>query len=215
VVISSIISAATTNSFATVNNTGAAANYLNMTEDDSVTVTGTAPNGYTVDLVIKDPNGNFVSQNGIAVSGGNWSATGLNLSSLDNGILNVTATLSGTSYTTTNTAVTHDKTAPVIVITAQDPIKKTAVVITGRTDLANSNTLKVVIYEGTSSTPSNTWSNIAIASDGSFTTASSSFGFTGNPSSMKVQVFPTLSSAGDEAGNITQLKTETRNLSAN
>jgi len=43
----------------TVNNTGAAANYLNMTEDDSVTITGTAPNGYTVDLIIKDPNGNF------------------------------------------------------------------------------------------------------------------------------------------------------------
>ncbi|MFZ9793542.1 MAG: beta strand repeat-containing protein, partial [Gemmataceae bacterium] len=85
VVISSIISAATTNSFATVNNTGAAANYLNMTEDDSVTVTGTAPNGYTVDLLIKDPNGNFLSQNGISVSGGNWSVTGLNLSTLDDG----------------------------------------------------------------------------------------------------------------------------------
>lgn len=215
VAISTITSAATTNAFATVNNTGAAANYLNMTEDDSVTVTGTAPNGYTVDLMIRDPNGNFVRQNGITVSSGSWTVSGLNLSSLDDGVLTVTATLSGTSVTITNTSVTHDKTAPIIYITAQNPLKKTDAIITGRTDLSTGTNLTVEIYEG--ATLKTRWlvnSNASGYFSTSGVTPSSGSSNIGNGGPFTVKVFST-STTSDAALNITQMATASRSGAPN
>jgi hypothetical protein len=213
VVISSIISAATTNSFATVNNTGAAANYLNMTEDDSVTVTGTAPNGYTVDLLIKDPNGNFLSQNGISVSGGNWSVTGLNLSTLDDGILTVTATLSGTSYTTTNTAVTHDKTAPKIFNTTQSTVQKTSgAVYKGSSELASGTQISVGLYtDNTYSTLDHTLLTTTVDAQGNWSvTTTANLNNSTNPVYVRVQ--PS-SQTTDAAGNIVQKNDSSRTVS--
>jgi len=134
--------------------------------------------------------GTLISQNGISVSGGNWSVTGLNLSTLDDGILTVTATLSGTVVSATNTSVTHDKTAPIIDITAQNPLKKTDAIITGRTDLPTGTNLTVEIYEG--ATLKTRWAVTSNAS-GYFTTSgvtpSSGSGNIGNGGPFTVKDF--------------------------
>lgn len=211
--ITSILSGATTNSFATVNNTGAAANYLNMTEDDSVTVTGTAPNGYTVNLVIRDPNGNFVSQSGIVVSSGTWSVSGLNLSNLDDGVLNITATLSGTTTTTTNTAVTHDKTAPRIFNTTQTTVQKTSgAVYKGSSELASGTQISVGLYtSNTYATLDHTLLTTTVDAQGNWSvTTTSNLNNSTNPVYVRVQP---VSQTTDAAGNIVQINDSSRVVS--
>jgi large repetitive protein len=125
IAISSITSSATTDANAQVNNTvGSGANWLNMTEDNAVVISGTATGASAVDLVITDVNGNEMAVNGVGVTGGNWTTSALDLSNLDNGILKVTATLSGTSISATNQAVTHDELAPQIFNTTPSEIQK-------------------------------------------------------------------------------------------
>lgn len=213
VAISSITSGATTNGFATVNNTGAAANYLNMTEDDSVTVTGTAPDGYTVDLVIRDPNGNFVSQNGITVSSGSWTVSGLNLSTLDDGVLTVTATLSGTIVNTTNTSVTHDKTAPRIFNTTQSTVQKTSgAVYKGNSELAAGTQISVGLYSDSNYTNlDHTLLTTTVDAQGNWSvTTTSNLNNSTNPVYVRVQP---VNQTTDAAGNIVQKNDSSRVVS--
>lgn len=206
-----IYSASSTDSSATVDNTTASGKmYLNMTEDNSVTITGTAAGASTVDVTITDINSHTITVSGVTVSSGRWSASGIDLSSLDDGLLTVTASISGTSVTATNTEVTHDKTAPVTDITAQDPLKKTAAVITGKTDLSDGTLLTIEIYDG--ATLKAQWTSISVSS-GSFTTSgvspNSGSANIGNGGPFTINVYPT-STATDTAGNISQTVTETR-----
>jgi hypothetical protein len=205
--ISSITSAAASDSYGQVDNEGTAANWLNMTEDNSVTITGTATGGLPVDLKVSDPNGNYVSVNNLPVTGSSWSATGLNLSSLDNGTLTVVATLSGTLISAESTAVTHDKTAPVIYITAQSPVKKSAAVVTGKSDLPANTVLVVEIWEATMLAR---WSNVPVGASGYFTatgTPSTGTDNIGNGGPFTARAYAA-STALDTAKNITQLATK-------
>ncbi|NPC54662.1 cadherin domain-containing protein, partial [Caenimonas soli] len=201
--IGGITSAASTNTFAQVSNSGGGAAYLNMTEDDSVTISGTATSGFTVDIVVRDSNGNSVTASNVAVTGGNWSASGLNLSSLDNSTLTVTATLSGTSISATDSSVTHDKTALSIINTTQSPIRATSgATIKGVTDLPANTTLTVQIYTASdySGSPVQTLSPV-VQADGSWSAATTS-----NLSNNTTYYFRVSAPANtvDAAGNLVQ-----------
>ncbi|MBI2353743.1 MAG: DUF4347 domain-containing protein, partial [Deltaproteobacteria bacterium] len=204
IAIGSITSTASSDGYATVNNSGGAAAWLNITEDNTVTISGTATTGFTVDLVIVDASGNSLEYNNVAVDGsGNWSATNKDLSSLDNGTLTVTATLTGTSLSATNTSVTHDKTAPQIYITAPSPIKKTDALITGRSDLPSGTNLTVQVYDGATQKFSAT--NVVVDSTGYW---SVNAGNIGNAAQYEIRAFST-TAATDAAGNISQQTTKT------
>ncbi len=132
IAISSITSTVSENdAYGKILNTGSGASWLNMTEDNQVQISGTATAGFTVSVSVTDPNGRVVEVSGLAVSGGAWSTANLDLSSLDNGVLTVTATLDGTAYSAANTSVTHDKIAPRIFITTASVVDKTSPPIKG------------------------------------------------------------------------------------
>ena len=204
VAVGSITSTASTDGFGQVSNTAGGETYLNITEDDSVTISGTATNGFTVDLVISDANGNSVTATGVAVTGGAWSKTGLNLSSLDNGTLTVKATLSGTSLSASNASVTHDKTPNQIFITSQTTIPKNQATISGSSSLGSGVGLTVTIrnaadtatvWTGTTTTTAN--------GDWTVTTVNGTNLVGGSTGNVIIKVAPT-STNTDAAGNITQ-----------
>ena len=201
VAITSITSTASSNGSALVSNSGAGANWLNMTEDDAVTIAGTASGG-SVDLLITDVNGNFIELNGISVTGGNWSASGLNLSTLDNGTLTITATLSNTAIFDTDTSVTHDKLAPRIFNTTPGEIKKNGGVISGGSELPNTQLTVIVRDSGDTST---IWSSTSVLTDanGDWSVTTSGNLVSGASGTVIIKVQPT-TTATDTAGNISQ-----------
>ncbi|MEN9360488.1 MAG: hypothetical protein RL095_2023, partial [Verrucomicrobiota bacterium] len=175
IAISSITSTATTDTFAQVSNSGGGAAWLNMTEDNLVTVSGTATGASTVDITITDANGHELSYTGVSVSSGNWSITDKDLSSLDNGVLTVVATISGTSISATDTSVTHDKLAPFIINTTQTPIRASAgAVIEGSTDLPQNTTLTISIYSDSGRTTLDQSFTATVNADGSWSAPTAS-----------------------------------------
>jgi len=205
VTIGSITSAANTDAFGQVSNTSGGQNYLNATEDNSVTISGTATNGTTVDLVISDANGNSVSYTNLAVSSGSWSKSGIDLSNLDNGTLTVKATLSGTSINQTDTAVTHDKTPNQIFITNQTTIPKNQATISGSSTLGSGVGLTITIRD--SGDTSTVWTGTATtdaSGNWTVTTPNGTNLVSGNSGNVIIKVAPT-STNTDAAGNITQL----------
>jgi large repetitive protein len=204
VTIGSITSGATADAFGQISNGGAGANYLNVTEDNSVTISGTATNGFTVDLVISDANGNSLTVSGLTVTGGAWSTSGLNLSNLDNGTLTVRATLSGTALAATNTSVTHDKTPNQIFITNQTTIPKSQATIAGSSTLGSGVGLTVTVRDSTDTTTIYTGTTTTTANgDWSLTTPNGQNLVGGNSGNVIIKVAPT-STNTDAAGNITQ-----------
>ena len=135
--IDSIRSEAVTDTLALVNNAGAGASWLNGTEDNQVRVSGSATGSGTVDLTIADPLGRGLRITDLPITAGTWTTSALNLSSLEEGVLTVTATIRGTSVTVVNTSVTHDAWAPRIAITTPSQLKKNSVsFITGVSELS-------------------------------------------------------------------------------
>ncbi|MGY0201082.1 tandem-95 repeat protein [Leptothrix sp. BB-3] len=208
VAIGTISSGATTNANAIVGNSGGGASWLNLTEVANVSVSGTATGGSSVDLVISDANGHQVTVSGVAVSAGTWTASGVNLSSLDNSTLTVRATLVGTDATATNSAVAIDTRPPQIFNTTGSEIKKSAPVITGSSELPN--TVLTVSF-----TVSGTTQNVDVTTDanGRWTTAALLNSPTGNPSTSTVSVAPKVQTT-DAAGNIVKAVTWTQTLTA-
>src|SRR3569623_962563 len=207
VTIGSITSAAATDAYGSVNNSGAGANYLNITEDNSVAISGTATNGFAVNLTINDASGNSVAANNLTVTGGSWSASGLDLSNLDSGTLTVNATLVGTAISATNTSVTHDKIPNQIFITNQTTIPKTQATISGSSTLGSGVGLTVTIRNSTDM--STIWSGTATtdaSGNWSVTTPNGTNLVGANTGNVIIKVAPT-STNTDAAGNITQLVT--------
>jgi methionine-rich copper-binding protein CopC len=204
VAIGSITSAATADAFGQISNASGGASYLNVTEDNSVTISGTATNGFTVNLVISDASGNSVTVNNIAVSGGAWSASAIDLSNLDNGTLTVRATLSGTALSATNTSVTHDKTPNQIFITNQTTIPKSQATISGSSTLGSGVALTVTVRD--SGDTSTIWTGTATTTANGDWTVTSPNGtnfVSGNSGNVIIKVAPT-STNTDAAGNVTQ-----------
>ena len=172
ITIGSILSNSSANSFGRIINiVNGIDTYLNITEDDSITVSGTASSGFTVNLLVSDVSGNTVTTNNLAVTSGSWSVTLANswtIANLDNGTLTFTATLSGTSFNASNNSVTHDKIPFIIYNTSTDPLKRARAEIVGRTDLAVGTLLTIEILDGATSKAK--WTSVAVATGGSFTT---------------------------------------------
>jgi Notch-like protein len=195
-----IFSTATTDAFGQVSNAaGTAAGFLNVTEDNAVTITGTASAGFTVDVVITDPNGNNVTANGLVVTSGAWSRTGLDLSALDDGRLTITATLSGTEFVATNTAVVHDKSPNRVFITNQSTVPKTTPTFSGSSNVGSGVGLTVTVRDITDATTLATGTTTTTA-NGDWTLQTASLN---NDPNVIVKVAPTATNV-DAAGNITQ-----------
>jgi large repetitive protein len=204
VTVGNITSAASADAFGQVNNSGAGASYLNATEDNSVTISGTATDGFTVDLVVSDASGNSVTASNIAVNSGAWSVSGLNLSNLDSGTLNVRATLSGTSLNSTISTVTHDTIPNRIFITNQTTIPKTQATISGSSTLGSGVSLTVTIRD--SADTATIWTGTATTTasgDWSVTTPNGTNLVGANSGNVIIKVAAT-STNTDVAGNITQ-----------
>ena len=210
ITIGSIVSNSSANSFGKITNiVNGIDTYLNINEDDSITVSGTASSGFTVNLLVSDPSGNTVATNNLAVTGGSWSATLANswtIANLDNGTLTFTATLSGTAFSASNNSVTHDKTPYVIYNTSTDPLKRSSAEIVGDTDLPVGTLLTVEILVGATSKAK--WTSVAVATGGSFTTvgatlSSGSVNLGSGTTAVSVEIYST-SETTDLAGNITQ-----------
>ncbi|MBL8483503.1 MAG: DUF4347 domain-containing protein, partial [Rhodocyclaceae bacterium] len=92
---------------------------LSGSEDTSVNISGSSSNavGQTVTVTVSDGNAGTTDPSTTAVvqSDGSWSVSGMNLHGLIDGQLTVTATVSTANASTT---VLHDKTPPVLTITA-------------------------------------------------------------------------------------------------
>ncbi|MEN3112716.1 Ig-like domain-containing protein [Uliginosibacterium paludis] len=210
VAISGISSTASTNAAAVVSNSAGGASWLNLTEDDAVTISGTAAGASQVDLVITDANGHHVSVSGVSVTSGNWSATGINLSALDNGVLTVTATLSGTAVSATDSSVTHDTLAPRIFNTTPGEIKKNGGVIKGGSELANTSLTVTVAESGTTK-----WTGtVTTDASGNWTATTSGNLVSGSTGTVIITVAPT-SQATDTAGNIAQALSWSQAVTAN
>ncbi len=149
---------------------------LNRLEATNVTISGqsSAANGTFVDLVITDGSNNRITTSA-QVSGGNWSATGLNLSGLDNGTLSVTATLRDTAVSASGT-VTHDKAPPRLFITSPSVIARNNGTVSGSSlDLPIGTSLTIQFFAGTNPAANATAALTAtttVAADGTWTIAS-------------------------------------------
>ncbi len=203
VAIGSISSAASTNASAIVSNTaGTGASNLNMAEDANVTFSGTAAGATAVNLTITDINGHAVTVDNVSVTAGTWSATGVNLSGLDNGTLTVKATLSGTTVSATDSSVTHDKVAPFILDTTQSPIRATAgAIIKGSTDLTSGTVLTISIHTDAARTALAQTLTATVTADGSWSALTSAN--LGNNSTAYFTVTAPANST-DAAGNLVQ-----------
>uniref|UniRef100_UPI00037A7D5A DUF4347 domain-containing protein n=1 Tax=Leeia oryzae TaxID=356662 RepID=UPI00037A7D5A len=213
VTIGSITSTATADANGQINNTGSGLTYLNMTEDNAVTISGTATNGFTVNLVISDANGHSLSYSGITVSSGTWSKTGLDLSSLDSTTLTVKATLSGTAISATDTSVTHDTLAPRIFNTTQSTIAKTAssCVIKGVSELPAGTVLNISLYTNSGySTLDQATFTATVQADGSWSASPASN--ISNISTVYIKIAPSVTTV-DAAGNIVQSVLDSRTVS--
>jgi hypothetical protein len=85
--------------------------YVNIGNVANVPVSGTAENGAAVTLIVADAGAiHTVSQTATAGGGGAWSATGLNLTALNDGMVTYTATATDAAGNTgTSAAVTNTK----------------------------------------------------------------------------------------------------------
>ena len=211
ITIGSVTSTAVTDANAQVNNADA---YINMTEDNAVTISGTAAVGFTVHLVIADANGNSFDYTAIPVDGsGNWSLSTGDIGSLDSTTLTLTATLSGTSVSTTNTSYTHDAIAPRIFITNPSEIKKNGGVLYGGSELANTG-LTVTIRNDTDTTTVGTWTTTTNAS-GDWSVTTSGNLVSGASGNIIIRVAPTTAPATDAAKNIVGTAQITQYVAAN
>ncbi|MCB6182510.1 DUF4347 domain-containing protein, partial [Leeia sp. TBRC 13508] len=220
VTIGSITSTATANTYGLISNTSGGQSYLNITEDDAVTISGTAANGYTVDLVISDANGHSLSYTGLTVTSGGWTKAGLDLSSLDSTTLTVKATLSGTSISATDTSVTHDAIAPLIFNTTQSIVTKTAGVeikgtvslkTDGSPEITAGTAITVELYSDSNytGTPFETITT-SVLSDGSWL-ATTTKNISNSYSTIYIKVSaPT--NYTDNAGNLVQTVSESRSV---
>jgi large repetitive protein len=201
VAIGSIVSTATTDGFGVVNNSGAGASWLNMTEDNAVTISGTGTPSVVVNVVVTDVSGRRVETSTTVAGDGTWSVSGLNLSSLDNGVLHVTATIDGTNISHFDTSVTHDKNPYQIYLTTQSPFSRQQGVVTGITDLPAGTLLTVRILRADTNAEVFASSSVSVGSDGRFSfTPSSNVG----NYEIRIEVRPTdATTARDPAGNIT------------
>ncbi|MEY4327226.1 MAG: hypothetical protein RIS24_3397, partial [Verrucomicrobiota bacterium] len=206
--IESILSEAVTDTLGLVNNAGIGATWLNGTEDNQVRISGTATGSGTVDLTIDDPLGRGLRIMDLPITAGTWTTSTLNLSSLEEGVLTVTATIRGTSVTAVNTRVTHDTWAPRIAITTPSQLKKNSVsLITGVSELP----LKSLVVTIRNSTDTGNLAGPVTVS----TLASGNFSVSldpGNVNAARIQVAPA-SQETDAAGNIVQAVEKVQSLS--
>ncbi|WP_347247595.1 DUF4347 domain-containing protein [Zoogloea sp.] len=211
ITIVSVTSTAVTDANAQVNN---ADTYINMTEDNAVTISGTAAVGFTVHLVITDANGNSFDYAAIPVDGGgHWSLSTSDIGSLDSTTLTLTASLSGTSVSTTNTSYTHDAIAPRIFITNPSEIKKNGGVLYGGSELANTG-LTITIRNDTDTTTVGTWTATTNAS-GDWSVTTSGNLVSGASGNIIIRVAPTTAPATDVAKNIVGTAQVTQYVAAN
>ncbi|MES3024950.1 MAG: DUF4347 domain-containing protein, partial [Pseudomonadota bacterium] len=90
--------------------------YLNDAEDNSATLSGTTisiADGVKVTITATDGSSTLTFVDAATVSGGAWSASGLNLSALGNGTISFTATAGSASD---GASVLHDKDVPTVSI---------------------------------------------------------------------------------------------------
>ncbi|WP_164558014.1 DUF4347 domain-containing protein [Massilia atriviolacea] len=114
---------------------------INATEDDSVVIKGRAVNsvGGQVTVTISDGDNATADPSATATvaDDGSWSVTGMNLSALNDGTLTVAAVVdpdrnpATANNASTSTTVVHDKTAPVLNITAGASVGSSLPLITG------------------------------------------------------------------------------------
>ncbi|HEY0847082.1 MAG TPA: Ig-like domain-containing protein, partial [Noviherbaspirillum sp.] len=185
---------------------------LSAAEDGpGMTISGTATNAnaQTINLTVSDTDGTTPNVTGTATvaANGTWSVTGLDLSSLANGTLTVTASLGSVSGTAT---VLHDKTPPLITITHGPDNSDASPLLQGTSDLAVGSTLTVSIDSDANGSTDATYTT-TVQSDGSWsvntetaTPASGSFPADGLNATSKVTV-----SGSDAAGNNTSLMATT------
>jgi hypothetical protein len=124
-----------------INNPIDANGLINATEDNAVTITGHAVNavGGKVSVTVSDGDNATVDPTALATvnSDGSWSASVMDLSALNDGTLTVTASVDPDASATTSNSVStsatvmHDKSAPVINITAGASAGTATPVITG------------------------------------------------------------------------------------
>ncbi|HYE50348.1 MAG TPA: DUF4347 domain-containing protein, partial [Azospirillaceae bacterium] len=169
VAVSSIVTTASAGTSAAVLQTGDSV--LNAAEDLSVKVTGTstADLNATVNVVVSDASGNRVTGTATVGADGKWEATGLNLSTLDNGTLTATATLAGTAISGSGT-VTHDKSPPRIFITSNSVINRNNGVISGTSELTSGSVTITITKAGTDVDDASGTATISGAGAWSYTT---------------------------------------------
>ncbi|SFK94601.1 DUF4347 domain-containing protein, partial [Azotobacter beijerinckii] len=197
ITISTISSPLASDTTAVVNNGDS---YINHREDGSITVTGTSTNavGQTLLVTVKDNYGNQVTGTATVASGGAWTVSGLNLSTLRDGALTFTASVAGGAAYNQN--YTHDATAPVIVFTTPDTVKKSQPDISLYSDLPSGSTITV-----TTTNPSETHP-VTLSSTGDAT-----FQITGNlPTNSPYTTLSATSTATDTAGNYAATATDTQ-----
>ncbi|KAB2963775.1 DUF4347 domain-containing protein, partial [Zoogloea sp.] len=209
--ITTVSSTATTDANAQVNNGDA---YINMTEDNAVTISGSATVGFTVHLVIADANGNSLEYSNVAVNGsGIWTVATSDIGALDSTTLTMTASLSGTGISVTNTGYTHDAIAPRIFITNPSEIKKNGGILYGGSELANTS-LTVTIRNSADTTTVYSGSTTTNAS-GDWTITTSGNLVSGSSGNVIIRVAPTAAPATDAAKNIVGTAEVTQYVAAN
>ncbi|MEW6302152.1 MAG: Ig-like domain-containing protein [Verrucomicrobiota bacterium] len=184
---------------------------LSSSEDDSVTIAGitaNVPASTTVSITVSDTDGGTADVTGTATTdgSGNWT-TSLNLSSLIDGTLTVSVSVTANSQTATDTAtVGHDTSAATITITSGPSNGDSTPVLSGTTTLPVGATITVSIdldndgttdltYTTTVQT-GGTWS----VDTGTETPATGTFPANGIPGSATVTA-----SGADAAGNVSSI----------
>ncbi|WP_167399970.1 Ig-like domain-containing protein [Massilia violaceinigra] len=151
---------------------------VNATEDDSVTIRGRAVNaaGGEVKVTVSDGDNATVDPTATATvaDDGSWSVTGMNLSALNDGTLTVAAVVdpdrnpATSDSASTSTTTVHDKTAPVLNITAAASVANNLPLITGTSaGLAAGATVTVTINSDRTGAVEATYST-TVQADGSW-----------------------------------------------
>ncbi len=185
---------------------------FNGREDDAVTVSGTSANavGSTVTVVVGD-GASSVAGTATVAAGGGWSVSGLNLSSLRDGNLTVTASVLTASDVD---VVTHDATAPVMYITTASTIDKTNPVLKGITDLPSGSTVAVTVTK-TSDGSAVASGTTTVGSDGRWTWQSpTNVIYPTGAGAVTIAVSSTATDvAGNKLANVSKVQTVANNAS--
>ncbi len=174
---------------------------INAENAEDVTVSGTGEVGATVSLVVSDGTSSTIEYTTTIDQDGNWTITGIDVSSLEDGTLTFTATATDEDENTAQTSITAEKdtVAPELAMTSvTDPIDNdnvTSASASGTGEVGA--TISLVVTDGTNTTDAflaavsedGTWSIIDIdvsgLDDGTITytaTATDSFGNTSEDS---------------------------------